>query len=224
MLPHQFGGRGRSGPKKGKDIQHRLKVSLQELYLGKTTKIALSKNMICTKCEGRGGKAGAVKPCAGCKGQGIKMVFRQLGPMVQQLQQPCYDCQGTGEIINPKDRCKACEGHKIVKEKKILEIHVEKGMQDGQTIIFTGEADQAPNTVPGDVVIVIDEQPHPVFKRKGDDLIAEVEIDLLTALAGGTIPIEHLDSRALLVKINPGEVIKPSKCLCCTFPCKTCYL
>ncbi|KAG0143699.1 hypothetical protein CROQUDRAFT_48436 [Cronartium quercuum f. sp. fusiforme G11] len=204
------GGRGRSGPKKGKDLVHRIKVSLEELYLGKTTKIALQKHVICSKCDGRGGKAGAVKPCGGCKGQGVKIVFRQLGPMVQQLQQPCQDCNATGEIINSKDRCKGCEGNKIIKERKILEVHIDKGMQDGQTITFNGEADQAPNTVPGDVVIVIEEKPHPVFKRKGDDLIAEVEVDLVTALAGGMIPIEHLDSRALLVKVTPGEVLKPN--------------
>lgn len=204
------GGRGRQGPRKGKDLVHRIKVTLEDLYLGKTTKIALQKNVICSKCDGRGGKANAVKPCAGCKGQGVKIAFRQLGPMVQQIQQPCFECQGKGEIINAKDRCKTCEGNKIVKERKVLEVHVEKGMQDGQSITFAAEADQAPNTTPGDVVIVIEEKPHPVFKRKGDDLIAEVEVDLLTALAGGVIPIEHLDSRALMIQVKPGEVIKPN--------------
>lgn len=205
-----FGGRGRSGPRKGRDLQHQIKVSLEELYVGKTTKIALQKHVICSKCEGRGGKAGSVKTCAGCKGSGVKTIFRQMGPMVQQLQQTCSECQGNGESINPKDRCKECEGAKVVRERKVLEVHIEKGMRDGQTIVFRGEADQAPGVTPGDVEIVISEKPHPVFKRKEDDLITEVEIDLVTALTGGVIPIEHLDQRALLVKVNPGEVIKPN--------------
>ncbi|MBW0522004.1 hypothetical protein O181_061719 [Austropuccinia psidii MF-1] len=205
-----FGGRPRNGQRRGKDLQHRIKVSLEELYVGKTTKIALQKHVICSKCEGRGGKAGAVKSCASCKGSGIKVAYRQMGPMVQQIQQTCSDCSGVGESINPKDQCKICEGAKIVKERKILEVHIEKGMRDGQIITFRGEADQAPNMIPGDVEIVIEEKPHPLFKRKEDDLIAEVEIDLVTALAGGVIPIEHLDSRALMVKINPGEVVKPN--------------
>lgn len=205
-----FGGRSRNGPKRGKDLQHRIKVSLEELYVGKTTKIALQKHVICVKCEGRGGKAGAVKSCAGCKGSGVKVVYRQLGPVVQQMQQTCPDCEGAGEILNPKDRCKTCLGNKVVKERKVLEVHIEKGMRDGQTITFRGEADQAPNTTPGDVEIIVEEKPHPVFKRKDDDLIAEVEVDLLTALAGGVIPIQHLDDRALLIKVNPGEVIKPN--------------
>lgn len=54
------GGRSRpSGPKRGKDLVHRVKVSLEELYVGKTTKLALQKHVICKKCEGRGGKEGA---------------------------------------------------------------------------------------------------------------------------------------------------------------------
>ncbi|KAM0791289.1 hypothetical protein ACM66B_005763 [Microbotryomycetes sp. NB124-2] len=206
-----FGGsRGRpQGPRKGKDLVHRIKVSLEDLYKGKTTKLALQKHVLCSKCNGKGGKEGAVKKCNGCQGQGIKIVLRQLGPMVQQIQQTCPDCQGEGEIINAKDRCKQCNGKKISNERKVLEVYIDRGMKEGQTITFKGEADQAPGIEPGDVVIVVEEKPHEVFKRKGDDLFAEVEIDLLTALAGGQFSIPHLDERALLVKIAPGETIKP---------------
>ncbi|GAA5926837.1 hypothetical protein JCM1841_002001 [Sporobolomyces salmonicolor] len=208
-----FGGGGRggrpSGPRKGKDLVHRVKCSLEDLYKGKTTKLALQKHVLCGKCKGKGGKEGAVKTCTSCKGQGVKVVLRQLGPMVQQIQQPCGDCHGEGEIINAKDRCKECNGKKIVNERKVLEVHIDRGMKEGQTITFAGEADQAPGVEPGDVVIVIEEKPHEVFKRKGDDLYAECEIDLLTALAGGAFTIPHLDDRALLVKIAPGDVVKP---------------
>lgn len=204
------GGRGRpSGPQKGKDLVHRIKVSLEELYRGKNTKIALQKHVLCPKCDGKGGRPGGIKTCVTCKGQGVRVAFRQLGPMVQQVQQQCSDCNGQGEIISPKDQCKGCEAKKIINERKVLEVHIDRGMKEGQTIVFKGEADQAPGIVPGDVVIVVEEKPHPRFKRRGDDLIAEIEVDLLTALAGGTIPIEHLDDRAIMATVKPGEVIKP---------------
>lgn len=205
------GGRGGrpQGPRKGKDLVHRIKVSLEDLYKGKTSKLALQKHVLCGKCKGKGGKEGAVKTCGSCKGQGVKIVLRQLGPMVQQIQQPCGDCNGEGEIINAKDRCKDCNGKKIVNERKVLEVHIDRGMKEGQTVTFTGEADQAPGVEPGDVVIVIEEKPHDLFKRKGDDLFCEVEIDLLTALAGGSFTIMHLDERAIHVTIPPGDVIKP---------------
>ncbi|KAJ3002004.1 UNVERIFIED_CONTAM: Type I HSP40 co-chaperone, partial [Siphonaria sp. JEL0065] len=99
------GGRCPSGPSKGKDMVHSLK--------GKTSKLSLQKQVLCGPCEGRGGKAGATKTCSGCQGRGIKIVIRQMGPMIQQMQQTCPDCNGEGEQINPKDRCTACNGKKM---------------------------------------------------------------------------------------------------------------
>ncbi|WFD01748.1 Type I HSP40 co-chaperone [Malassezia obtusa] len=205
-----FGGGGRpKGPRKGKDLIHRVKVTLEDLYKGKISKLALQKHVLCSSCEGRGGKEGSVKTCDTCKGQGIKVVLRQLGPMVQQMQQPCPDCDGSGERIAPQDRCKSCSGKKVTQERKVLEVRIDKGMQDGQQITFKEEADQAPNTIPGDVIIIVDEQPHPRFKRKINDLFVDVKVDLLTALAGGKVNIEHLDDHALSVEIPAGDIIKP---------------
>jgi DnaJ family protein A protein 2 len=90
----------------------------------------------------------------------------------------------------------------------MLEVHVDKGMKGGQTITFSGESDQAPGVVPGDVVIVIEERPHERFKRTDNNLMIDVEIDLLMALGGGQFTIKHLDERALVVSIKPGEVVK----------------
>ncbi|EGF82986.1 hypothetical protein BATDEDRAFT_15261 [Batrachochytrium dendrobatidis JAM81] len=210
-----FGGgggrRGPSGPRKGKDMAHALKVSLEDLYKGKTTKLALQKQVLCSGCDGKGGKEGAVKTCPGCNGRGFRVVMRQLGPMIQQMQQTCSECEGACEIIRDKDRCKTCVGKKVATERKILEVFIDKGMQDGQKITFAGEGDQSPGVIPGDVIIVIEEKPHSSFKRKGSDLYYEAKIDLLTALAGGQFSIPHLDDRVLLVNILPGEVIKPGE-------------
>lgn len=206
-----FGGGGPSrqqGPRKGKDLVHRIAVSLEDLYKGKTTKLALNKTVICSKCDGKGGKAGAVRQCQGCSGRGVKIMLRQLGPMLQQIQQPCGECDGKGEVINQKDRCKTCLGKKVTNERKFLDVNIDKGMKNGQTITFSQAADETPGVVTGDVVIVIEEKPHDLFKREGNDLFAEVEVDLLTALGGGAFSLQHLDDHALLVHLNPGEVIK----------------
>ncbi|KAF9533333.1 hypothetical protein CPB83DRAFT_873448 [Crepidotus variabilis] len=204
-----FGGGGRAqGPRRTKDLVHRVNVSLEDLYKGKTTKLALTRNVICVKCKGKGGKEGAVRSCSTCHGRGVKVTLRQMGPMIQQIQSPCDDCSGTGETINPKDRCTNCKGKKVLPEKKFLEVHIDKGMKGGQTISFRGESDQSPSAEPGDVVIVIEEKAHDKFRRQENNLVIEVEIDLLTALAGGQFAIRHLDDRALLVNIEPGEIIK----------------
>ncbi|KAI8616656.1 hypothetical protein BC830DRAFT_1167650 [Chytriomyces sp. MP71] len=208
------GGRGPSGPRRGKDMAHSLKVSLEDLYKGKTSKLALQKQVLCGPCEGRGGKEGATRTCSGCNGRGVKIVVRQMGPMIQQMQQTCPDCNGEGETINPKDRCTACNGKKITNERKILEVFIDKGMADGQKVTFTGEGDQAPGIIPGDIIIVVEEKPHDRFKRKGRDLYIDVKVDLLTAIAGGYFHIQHLDDRVLVVHVLPGEMIKPDEVKC----------
>lgn len=205
-----FGGGGprQGGPRRTKDLVHRVHVSLEDLYKGKTTKLALTRNIICGKCKGKGGKDGAVRTCNSCNGRGVKITLRQMGPMIQQMQSSCDECSGTGEIINAKDRCQICKGKKVVPEKKILEVHIDKGMKNGQTVTFNGESDQTPGAEPGDVVIVIEEKPHERFQRQDTDLITSVEIDLLTALGGGQFSIKHLDDRVLVVTLVPGEIIK----------------
>lgn len=124
--------------------------------------------------------------------------------MIQQIQTVCGECRGAGERINPKDRCKQCQGKKVIRDRKILEVHVDKGMVDGQKIIFNGEGDQEPELEPGDIIIVLDEKEHPVFKRAGNDLIINQQIQLVEALCGFQKIIRTLDDRDLVITAIPG--------------------
>ncbi|KAI3984609.1 hypothetical protein MKX01_040486 [Papaver californicum] len=209
-----FGGgssRGRR-QKQGEDVVHTLKVSLEDLYNGTEKKLSLSRNALCSKCNGKGSKSGASSRCAGCQGSGMKISTRQIGPgMIQQMQHICPECRGSGEVINEKDKCQQCKGNKVTKEKKVLEVHVEKGMQHAQKIVFEGQADEAPDTVTGNIVMVLQLKEHPKFKRKFDDLYVEHSLSLTEALCGFQFAITHLDGRQLLIKSNPGEIIKPGQ-------------
>ncbi|KAL0849078.1 hypothetical protein ABMA28_013440 [Loxostege sticticalis] len=203
------GSRGR-GPARGEDTIHTLKVTLEDMYVGKTAKLQLSKNVICGPCKGVGGKPGSVVSCKDCHGQGIKVSYQQIAPhMTRQYQTRCPTCHGQGETINEKDKCPKCKGKKVLNETKILEVHIEKGMRENQKIFFRGEGDQQPDTQPGDVIIVLQQKPHEVFQRTGDDLIIKHEISLTEALCGFEFVVKHLDGRDLLVRHSPGEVIKP---------------
>ncbi|KAJ4422142.1 Type I HSP40 co-chaperone [Gnomoniopsis sp. IMI 355080] len=206
-----FGGGGmrNQGPPKARTIHHTHKVSLEDIYRGKVSKLALQRSIICPKCEGRGGKEGAVKKCVGCDGHGMKTMMRQMGPMIQRFQTACPDCNGEGEIIKDKDRCKQCAGKKTVVDRKVLHVNVDRGVKSGQRVEFRGEGDQAPGILAGDVIFEIEQKPHPRFERKDDDLLYKCDIDLVTALAGGTIFVEHLDERWLSIDIIPGEAIAP---------------
>jgi len=77
---------------------------------------------------GRGGKKGAVSKCTTCNGSGFVVRVNQIAPgMIQQIRAHCSDCDGQGEKINQKDKCKTCDGKKIVRERKIIEVHIDKG-------------------------------------------------------------------------------------------------
>ncbi|OQS04698.1 hypothetical protein THRCLA_03085 [Thraustotheca clavata] len=214
IFSQMFGGGMRQprGPPRGEDLTHPLKVSLEDLYNGKTVKLAVNRDVICSGCSGKGGADGAEKTCDTCNGRGMRIQHRQIAPgMVQQVQSVCPDCRGQGKTIRESDRCKACKGNKVTKERKVLEVHIEKGMRNNQRITFKGEADQAPGTIAGDIVFVVQEKEHALFQRKGANLIMEKKISLVEALCGFETIIEHLDGRHLHVKTKPGEVIKPNQ-------------
>jgi DnaJ family protein A protein 2 len=82
-------------------------------------------------------------------------------------------------------------------------------MKNNQKIRFAGDADEAPGTVPGDVIFVVQEREHDVFKRKGSDLIMTMHLTLSEALCGFTRTITHLDDRVLKISSAAGEIIKP---------------
>ncbi|KAL5651319.1 hypothetical protein ACJX0J_036777, partial [Zea mays] len=159
----------------------------------------------------KGSKSGASSRCAGCQCSGFKVQIRQLGPgMIQQMQHPCNECKGSGETISDKDRCPQCKGDKVVSEKKVFEVVVEKGMQNGHKITFPGEADEAPDTATGDIIFVLQQKEHPKFKRKGDDLFYEHTLTLIESLCSFQFVLTHMDNRQMLIKLNHGEVVKPN--------------
>eukprot|EP00934_Nitzschia_sp_Nitz4_P000603 Nitzschia sp. Nitz4//scaffold255_size41878//35876//37226//NITZ4_007412-RA/size41878-augustus-gene-0.44-mRNA-1//-1//CDS//3329544392//603//frame0 len=185
-----FGGGGgggrRAGPRKGPSIQHPIKVSLEDLYNGKTVKLAVSRKVI----------VGDSKECETCGGQGAVMEVRQIGPgMITQMQRACSACQGQGTTAKTKT------------ERKVLECHVEKGMQHNQKITFRGMADETPGRETGDVHFIVQEKEHSLFKRKGADLLLMKEISLNQALTGFSFRFNHLDGRDVIMKTRPGQVI-----------------
>ncbi|RYQ96829.1 hypothetical protein HN51_044018 [Arachis hypogaea] len=104
-----FGGGGSSRGRRQKrveDVVHPLKVSLENLYLRTSKKLSLSRNVLCSKCNGKEYKSGNSTKCAGCQGTGMKVSIRHLGPSIaQQMQHPCNECKGTSETISDRDRC-----------------------------------------------------------------------------------------------------------------------
>mmetsp|Transcript_17583 Transcript_17583/g.60826 ORF Transcript_17583/g.60826 Transcript_17583/m.60826 type:complete len:1027 (-) Transcript_17583:210-3290(-) len=186
------GGRRQSraapGRRKAEDTVHPLKVSLEDLYNGKTAKLAITRNVM----------KGEPRQCGTCRGQGAVIQMRQIGPgMVQQMQSRCPDCGGTGFSVTMK------------KERQVLEVNIEKGAKHSTKLRFAAMGNESPNADPGDVIFVLQQKEHNVFKRKGADLLLQRDISLVEALVGFSFTVTQLDGRELLVVSAPGQVVRP---------------
>jgi DnaJ family protein A protein 2 len=203
-----MGGRGGGAPQqaKVKPIAVPLDVTLEDLYNGKEASVTFERHRKCNKCNGVGGSdPSAVTTCSGCKGRGSRTVMMQLGPgMYSQRTGPCDECNGRGQSIDPKKICKTCNGKKIKKESKTLQVEVDKGAPNGERYVKHGEGDEVPDVESGDVVIVIKEKKHTIFQRKGADLFMEKEISLLESLTGVDFVLTHLDGRKIRIKNSQG--------------------
>lgn len=204
------GGAQKKAKPKSKSLLYPLKVTLEDVYCGKSKFLEISRYRICSGCKGSGSKdPNAETKCSGCKGQGRKTVIQRIPMgMVQQVVD-CDECKGTGTKISEKDKCKTCKGQKAVQETKALEIHVDKGAADGKRYTFQGESDEVPDVNPGDVIVEIQVEKHKQFIRKGADLIYKAPISLLQALTGYEIVFNHLDGRKVKLFSKPGEVVTP---------------
>tara|TARA_Y100000816_G_scaffold244551_1_gene192204 strand:- start:1272 stop:2432 length:1161 start_codon:yes stop_codon:yes gene_type:complete len=189
-----FGGRR---TRKSKDIVHNISVSLEDLYRGKVKKIALTRD-IPSVIEPEEGWEQAYK-CHACKGAGVVIQIRQLGPgMIQQVQTQCPGCNSTG-ICAP-----------MKQERKVVELQIDPGTMHGKRIRLSGQANITPGVEPGDIVFLVSQLEHPVFHRKGDHLIIFKSVSLAEALCGYEFSLTHLDGRVLLIKTRPGAVLNPT--------------
>ncbi|XP_054166357.1 dnaJ homolog subfamily A member 4-like [Oppia nitens] len=217
IFKHFFGfDDSEKGPK---PVVYKMGVTLEDLYNGTTRKLSIQKKVICGQCKGSGIKTPGVGParCISCRGNGMQIGIEYIGPgMVRRFQSICSDCNGSGQQIAYKDRCKQCDGNKVCKETKLLEVYIEKGMKNEQRITFTGEGDMKPNDgVAGDVIVILIMKEHKVFKIIGtQDLSIDINLSLTEALCGFKKTIKTLDNRTLVLKSLPGDVIKDREVKC----------
>lgn len=198
-----------SAPPSSPDFQ----VTLEDLYNGQSRTIKVARKVLCKACKGSGAKGGQTTTCPHCGGKGQVMSLQSLGPGFNiQMQTPCDKCQGKGKIA--KHTCNVCHGSRLQMEEKSLEVVIERGMKDGHEINFARASEQAPDTVPGDVILTLRTQPHARFRRVGNDLHMEQTISLREALLGHSSSFAHMDGHRVLVQLDgvtPPEFVKTLK-------------
>ena len=206
-----FGGGGSSRPAKfrGSDQRVKVKLTLQEIANGVTKKFKLKKYVPCTHCNGSGAENGAVETCPECKGTGRVARTQQSIFGMMQTEVACPHCNGQGKII--KNKCKHCNGDGIVMGEEIVEVNIPAGVYEGMQLSMRGKGNAGKhNGIPGDLLILVEEEKHPTLVRDENDLIYSLLLDIPTAALGGFAEIPTIDGKAK-VTIDPGT--QPGKVL-----------
>ncbi len=196
-----FGGGRRSRtqrtnePRKGQDIQKRMRVSFKEAVHGAKKKIRTTVYEECSTCNGSGAHSkDDVETCATCKGTGSIMQEQQTLFGRARTQTVCSSCGGSGKTI--KNKCKSCGGEGVVGKEKTVNVDVPSGIDTNHQLRMPGFGHKGVNGgPPGDLYIVFEVEEDDVFERHGDDLLIEMPITFTQAALGDEIivPTPHGD-------------------------------
>ncbi|MFT5233419.1 MAG: molecular chaperone DnaJ [Candidatus Krumholzibacteriia bacterium] len=197
------GGGGGGGQQRGRNLQLKISVELEEAAKGAKKTVKINKQVACGDCSGSGAKAGSQPvTCGSCHGRGRVRQVRQsmLGQMVTEA--VCPSCQGKGTTI--KDPCGGCNGSGTVRGEEKLEIKVPAGISSGNYMELDGKGDVGSNGTPsGHLRVVFDVEEHALFTRHGDDLLIDVPLSPIDMMLGTKVEVPTLDGKVAL-KIPAG--------------------
>jgi molecular chaperone DnaJ len=202
------GGQGRSRGRQqtgipGSDLKIRLKLTLEEIASGVEKKLKLKRWKPCDTCSGSGARAGSAKTsCPICNGTGeLRQVSRSVFGQFVNIS-TCSNCGGEGKII--KDRCQTCGGEGRLQGETTIRVNVPAGVSEGNYIPLRGQGNAGQRGgMAGDLIVIIEEELHPLFVRNGDDILLDLIVSYPEAALGAELEIPTLNGKAKL-KIDPG--------------------
>ena len=204
------GGGGRQRVRRGSDLRVKVRLTLEEISTGVEKKIKVRKLVPCTACNGTGSADGREgDTCPTCKGTG-HVIRTQRGIFgMMQVQEECPTCHGEGKVI--RNKCTKCGGEGVVRDEEIVTIKIPAGVSGGMQIPIQGKGNAAPHGgVPGDLLVLVEEEEHKDLVREGNDLVYNLLLDMPTAVLGGQVKIPTLTGD-VKITITPGT--QPGKVL-----------
>jgi len=199
---------------RGSDVSLSLNITLEDAAMGveKTIKVPMAR--ICKACKGLRTRAGKSSECSHCNGTGQIRNVQKRGNAHVITARVCPQCEGTGGAIH--DLCNVCGGTgNIQKQTKIL-LKIKKGVDSGYKIKIPNAGKTSKSTIsgePGDLNIVLNILPHPIFERRGNDLYIKAPISFIKAALGGDLIIRSIDGKDVEVKIPAGTQTHTQLCL-----------
>ncbi len=186
----------------GEDLRVTVQLTLEEIAQGTEKTIEYERWKVCPQCYGSGARSGGYATCPTCHGTGEVRTESQsiFGRFVNIT--VCPQCQGTGSVI--RDPCSHCEGTGRVRGKTTITVKIPAGIRSGQYIPVRGKGHAGKHGgESGDLYVVIEELPHPLFQRDGDDVFYDLVISFPEAALGTTLEIPTLYGTVEL-DLDPG--------------------
>jgi len=206
-----FGGGGSRGrrPRRGRDLQLRVDLTFEEAVFGVEKTVELTRNETCGTCGGSGAEPGT-KPqrCGTCGGRGEVRQVRQtiFGSMMQSG--PCPTCGGRGEVITTP--CHTCRGQGLERKTVKKVVPIPAGVDNGTQIRLSGEGEPGALGGPqGSLFLVLAVQPHKFFKRRENDILLNLDINIAQAVLGADVEVPTVDGHDKLkipAGTQPGKV------------------
>ena len=203
--------RTRNAPRRGADLQYKVSLTFEEAVFGIDKEIEISRDEVCKSCHGSGAEPGtSPHRCPTCGGSGEVRQVRQtlLGSMVQVT--TCPTCNGRGETITTL--CHTCGGRGLERVTRKKVVSIPPGVDNGNQIRLAGEGQPGGNGGPnGNLFLIIEVQPHQYFRRHGNDIMLDLNINVAQAALGAEVEIPTVDGPDKL-KIpagsQPGKVMR----------------
>lgn len=203
MFGTQTRQRRGSSTSPGSDLKIRLKMTLEEISTGVEKKLKIKKWKRCDTCGGTGARSSqAMVTCPVCKGSGeIRQVSRSVFGQFVNIA-ACQNCNGEGKVI--KEPCQTCRGDGRVQGETTIKVTIPAGVTDGNYIPLRGEGNVGKRGGPaGDIIVLIEEEPHSIFTRNGNDVILDLLVSYPEAALGADVEVPTLTGRAKL-RVDAG--------------------
>lgn len=209
-----FGGRRQANPnapRRGSDVETVITISFEEAAKGCKKEVSFPRIDTCDECNGTGAKKGSTpRTCSACGGAGQVKINQRTPFGVVQTARTCDACGGKGRVIdNP---CPRCDGKGRIRKTRRENINIPAGIADEQRISVSGLGNAGLNNGPaGDLYIMVNVRPHPIFERKGDDVWCELPLTFIQACLGAEVVVPTLDGKvsySVHEGTQPGDVFK----------------
>ena len=199
-----FGGGGGGGQRmyRGSNLRGRVKLNLEEIAHGAEKKIKVNRMV---PAEGV-----TFKTCPTCQGQG--QVYRVTNTILGQMRTAtdCGTCHGTGKIVDGKNSGANPQG--LVRKEETISIKIPAGIMEGMQLKVSGKGNAGPMGGPaGDLIVLIEEEEHPQFRRDGQHLLYDLWVSFPQAALGDSVEIPTLSGKVrvkLEAGTQPGKILR----------------